>query len=529
MHDSTHLKPHHHDHQRRRDPPLRRRRQWCCSFTTPSLSPDNPALSRSHTSSSCNKKTEVPSSYSLLTHQHQKPTPLARRILSPGRVSPISDDPLTSQSIPQKQMLPKTPLPSAVVDSEIISPEEGNLGGYVMLNIKGKNGGSLILELGSEALTANSLVFADLIADSRKNLSSSGRIDLPGVENLNVFRETIELIFEDDISKKLLEIGVSRAIDILEVSASIKFHRGISSCLEYLEAVPWTEEDDDKLRELFSKININYAKKKDILDRLFSLSNSIVSQPMLTKQLIWSITACTDTNARNELKSLVKGVICKSSIYENNCPDLNKEDVFAVCHSCLGSLNSLLEEASGGTNTVQKMRREKDKPLLECISTQVDNLNWLLDILLEHQIAEDFVEVWADQKKLLKMHENASPMVRYELSRISAMLFIAMGNRRLHCPSETRLRLLGRWFRPMLSDFGWLQRCKRGLDMKALEEAMGQTLLTLPLKEQYALFMDWFHCFSKNGSECPNLSKAFQTWWRRSLLGGSGSFAVESR
>lgn len=314
----------------------------------------------------------------------------------------------------------------------------------------------------------------------------------------------------------------------LQVSTGIKFVRGISSCLKYLEAVPWTEEEEEKLRKLFPKLNIDDSKATDILDRLYT-RNSVDLQQTLTKQLICSITTCTDANARNDLKSLVKGLICKSSVYEKNSPDVNKEDIYAICESCLVSLSTLLQEASG-TERCQKLnRKEKDKPLLERVSKQVDNINWLLDIMLDHHLAEEFVDLWTNQDELLKMHQKASPMIRYELSRVSAMLFIAMGTRKFYCPSETRLGLLQVWFRPMLSDFGWLQRCKKGLDMKALEEAMGQALLTLPLKEQYPLFMDWFHCFSKHGPDCPNLSKAFQIWWRRSFLKGSETFAIESR
>lgn len=296
--------------------------------------------------------------------------------------------------------------------------------------------------------------------------------------------------------------------------------------MKYLEAVPWTEEEEEKLRNLFTKINLDDAKTTDILDRLSSLNLVDYQQP-LTKQLISSVTTCIDANAGNELKSLIKGLLSKSSFYNKDNPDINKKDIYAICESCLKSLTTLLEEASGDKPISQKNKR--DKPLLERISKQVDNINWLLDILLDHQMGDEFVDLWANQDELSKMHENASPMVRYELSRVSAMVFVAIGTRRIHCPSETRLGLLKMWFRPMLSDFGWLQRCKKGLDMKALEEAMGQALLTLPLKEQYALFMDWFRCFSKNGSECPNLSKAFQIWWRRSFLRGSETFAVESR
>lgn len=39
--------------------------------------------------------------------------------------------------------------------------------------------------------------------------------------NLGVFRDTIELMFEDDdrITKTLINVGVSRSIDILEVAS----------------------------------------------------------------------------------------------------------------------------------------------------------------------------------------------------------------------------------------------------------------------------------------------------------------------
>ncbi|CAA0839440.1 BTB/POZ domain-containing protein [Striga hermonthica] len=520
MHDSKHLKSRH--RHRHREPPQQPRRHWCCSFTVPPLSPDNPPLSNSHASSSCNKKAEISSSFS--SPPTQKPTPLARRILSPGRVSPISDHPVTTQSIPQKQALPKSPLSPATIDSEITAAE-GSFGVFdARLSLKGKNGGSLVLELASEVLTANSLVFSDLVADHCKNKSGLCRIQVPDVENLDVFRETIELMFEEDISKKLLKIGVFRAIDILEVSAGIKFYRGVSSCLNYIEAVPWTEEEEKKLRDLFGKIKIDDAKTVDILDRLLTNlnDNAIDAQQTLTKQLIWSVTTGTDANAKNELKSLVKGLLCKSLVNGQNHPDVNKEDVLAASHSCLGSLTCLLEEAFGADTCQKDVKRgNDDKPLVERISTQVDNLNWLLEILLGRQIAEDFVGVWADQEKLLELHGKASPMVRYEVSRVSAIIFIAMSCGRLHCPLDMRLRVVQKWFGPMLCDFGWLRRCKKGLDTRALEEAMGQALLTLPLKEQYELFMEWFGCFSRHGTECPNLSKAFQIWWRRSFLRGS--------
>lgn len=297
--------------------------------------------------------------------------------------------------------------------------------------------------------------------------------------------------------------------------------------MKYLEAVPWTEEEEEKLRRLFNKMKFDHETARDISARLYALDMTD-SQQTLSKQLVWSVTTCIDANSRNELKSLVKGLLCRSSVYEKDCSDLNKVDIFAICLSCISSLVSLLEEATATSPSV-KLAKKEDRTLIDRISKQVDNIIWLLEILLDHQMAEDLVDIWTKQSQLLAMHNCASPLVRYELSRVTAMLFIAMGTGKMHCRSEARSGLLQTWFRPMLLDFGWLQRCKKGLDMKALEEAMGQALLTLPLKEQYALFMDWFKCFSKHGTECPNLSKSFQIWWRRSFLRGSETHASESR
>ncbi|KAF8411694.1 hypothetical protein HHK36_004252 [Tetracentron sinense] len=282
-----------------------------------------------------------------------------------------------------------------------------------------------------------------------------------------------------------------------KVSAGIMFTRGVLSCLKYLEAVPWDENEEEKLKRLFTRFTFDDATTRDILARLYSL-DSVDSQQHLAIQLVWLITNGTDLNARRELKSLVKDLLSKSSVYEGTA-DLSKEDLYLVCQSCLSSLECLLEEASDSIPEVRLTREPTVKPLIERISCQVDNLNWLLDILLEQQIAEEFVSIWMDQGELIRMHERASPMVRYELSRISAFVFIALGTGKLHCRSEVRSGVLQAWFEPMLSDFGWLQRCRKGLNIKELEEAMGQLLLTLPLKQQYLLFMEWFRCYSKNG------------------------------
>ncbi|KAK9096335.1 hypothetical protein Sjap_021832 [Stephania japonica] len=594
------------------------RRALCCSFGISPKSPEIPPKT---------PQKSVPNSPSNIKRVSRIDP---RRILSPGRVSPIDSDTHFGPSTAAEASLTE---PEMVVMMEELKEEEEikNCNGVydVRLSLKGKNGECVVLEMDSEVLVENSCVFAKLVSDCRE--SSSGcsadlcRIEVPDVEKLSVYVETIELMFEGDPMRRLVKIGVSRAIDVLQVwnvkmeayldghdlweaaeqeyenkwgaygedlqstrrrkncgivivkfsseaslmrwmrhhlskarleevgssthvgvkvvgflsnsnnneiiavAASIMFTKGVSSCLKYLEAVPWTEGEEERLKKLFETYKFDETTKGDVLSRLYS-EEQINSQEHMAMQLVCSVTNGTDGNARTELKSFVMSLLSKSSIYQKNLPDLNKEDLYVVCQSCLGSLVKLFEEASEPTSPQRKLTRPKTaKPLIERISRQVDNVNWLLDILLEQQLAEHFVDVWANESDLLRMHKTVSPMVRYEISRISAAVFVALGRGKLQCPTETRCRFVEAWFEPMIADFGWLRRCKKGLDIKLLEDAIGQLLLTLPMKLQQQLFMEWLFSYSKQGREFPNLAKAFQTWGRRSIFRSHGRDASDSR
>ncbi|KAI3974629.1 hypothetical protein MKX01_029619 [Papaver californicum] len=533
---------------------LHHRTSWCCSFTNPPKSPEN-LSSYQHSKLIHQKFGGSGGGGGVANSSHQqgncKNSSVGcvgkrmdpRRILSPGRVSPINSDntfpeendvrvspPVETSSVVGSP-LPEKSSERVVEDDEVVVVVVSNEKYDIRLNLKGRDGNSLVLELDSKVLSENSSVFANLIADCHKNsggLANLCRIEVHEVENLRVYHQTIELMFADDIIKSFVQMGVSRSIDALEVAAGIMFTRGVLSCLKYLEAVPWSEDEEEKLKSLFTRYTFDKKTTEDVLGRLYPGEESSNSQPYIAVQLINSVTGCTNlSSSRRELKSLVKGLLSKSSVYEKDLTALKKEDLYQICQSCLNSLVGIFKEAADAVvheegGSLSKVE-SSTQPFIERISVQVDNIKWLFEILAEQQMAEEFVNVWAEQEALLAMHKIVSPMVRYEVSRISASVFIALGKGMLLCPSESRCGVLQSWFRPMLSDYGWLQRCKKGLDVKVLEDSMGQALLMLPMKHQHMLFMEWFESYSKHGAECPNLSAAFQIWWRRSFLRGSKS------
>lgn len=95
----------------------------------------------------------------------------------------------------------------------------------VRLDLKGKDGRILEVAMNSEALRSSSLLFEEKIAEAWRRIGPGGccSIEVEDVENVEAFKETIELMCEKDVGKKLMNIGVDRAIDILEVKAKDVF------------------------------------------------------------------------------------------------------------------------------------------------------------------------------------------------------------------------------------------------------------------------------------------------------------------
>ncbi|KAF3341814.1 BTB/POZ domain-containing protein [Carex littledalei] len=472
----------------------RRASTWCCSFSPPPASPDRkiPVKSPAHS-------TNLNPSPSPNPNPNPRPF-LSRRILSPGRVSPIDSDQMATDLV--AVVVDSTSTPACIEESSLLVSEEEVCADF-KFEVKGKDGRGVLVELMDRGvLCENSVFFKGLIENDTTAIE---------VDNVDLFKDAIELIefSEKDFMRSIVKNGVSHAIDLLEVMCTIKYERGITSCLKYIEAAPWTENEEEKLKILFSKIKLEQPIVDDIVLRLNQKPDFASSaEGDLAVNLIRQIANSSNSIARKDMQSLVNSILCESSVYQKDHTRINRDSLYQLCNSCLNSLKDLFkEEISVST-----------KPLIERVSTQVENLTWLFEILLKNNMAEEFVDLWGNQEELVKSHERYSPMVRYELSRVSVCVFIALGKGKLQCKGNARLRVFNTWFRPILLDFGWLKRCPKGLDFRMFEETLGKALLTLPLVQQQRLFEEWFNFFSVKGTECPNLSTAFQVWWRRSFV-----------
>ncbi|XP_002974611.2 BTB/POZ domain-containing protein At1g63850 [Selaginella moellendorffii] len=501
----------------------------------------------------------------IVVERTSKGSPFRLR-LSPGRVSPISETaivPVTASSSPalgksssgkmlmpasppvdkarasptlmemmaleqdihsSKQSvmlsLPRPPSVQEKVDAILLLRSPGNQfndpsSSDVKLTITGRDGFSVSINVHRHILTAQSRFFAAKFSDwwSKQHRMPLNAVEISDCEDVDLYLQTIRLMYCRDLRRSLIKESVTRVLGILKVSAAILFEAGVVSCLEYLEAMPWPEDEEERVTSLVSQLQLDSVASMEVLKRLSSIE--MVETESIVARLLQSVIQGTDEKARRETKTLVSRMLRENPSVAKDSWDSCRGCIYRACESCLEALSRLFTQVIESSNAAGY---EKEGTLGAQISRQADNLNWMVDILIDREIADTFVKIWASQAELASLYSRIPSVYRYDVSRITARLCMAIGKGQVLVPQDVRFLLLQTWFQPLVDDFGWLQRCCKSLDKKSVEEGISQTILTLPLKQQQFILLGWFDCFSRSAGDCPNLNRAFEVWWRRTFV-----------
>lgn len=283
------------------------------------------------------------------------------------------------------------------------------------------------------------------------------------------------------------------------------------SCLEYLEAAPWAEDEEEKVASLLSELRLEGVGAGEVLKRVsLEVANGGKegndNEEVLVK-LLHVVLEGKDEKARREMKGLVTKMLRQNSSHN----ELRKESLYSACDGCLQLLCHHFARAA-----------ESDLKDVGQIARQADNLHWILDILIDRQMAEDFLKTWASQTELSESHSKVAAVHRYEVSRVTARLFVGIGKGQLLASKDVRFLLLRTWLVPFYDDFGWMRRASKGLDRHLIEDGLSNTILTLPLAWQQEILLAWFNRFLNSGEDCPNIQRGFEVWWRRSFWRRNG-------
>ena len=71
-----------------------------------------------------------------------------------------------------------------------------------------------------------------------------------------------------------------------QLSAQIMFEAGVHGCLEYLEAVPWTEDEEEKVTALLAQLQLeSVGVAADVMKRCSALVEDSNSEDVLVRLL----------------------------------------------------------------------------------------------------------------------------------------------------------------------------------------------------------------------------------------------------
>ncbi|TYH62280.1 hypothetical protein ES332_D07G109700v1 [Gossypium tomentosum] len=391
------------------------------------------------------------------------------------------------------------------------SNDWGLRSGDVSLTVVSRDGHRVSMDVHKRVLSEKSRFFAEKLSQ-RKEKGVSHTVEISECDDVEVYVETVVLMYSDDLKKRLIGENVNKVLALLQVSAAIMFDAGISSCLEYLEAVPWSEDEEEKVLSLLCQLEL-HGSMTEVLQRVLSEPSTSVRTDDIFLKLLSGVLQAKDDKARREMKTLISRLLREDSFDYNSRFDVSKDTLYHLCHRCLCSLVLCLSEAM-----CMDSNRQDRGVLMAEIAREADNLQWLVDILIDKRMANDFVKLWADQKELAELHSRIPTMYRHEISRITAQLCIAIGRGNILVPKDSRFSLLSTWLDALYEDFRWMRRASRSVDKKLIEEGLGQTILTLSLRQQQVILLNWFHRFLNKGDDYPNIQRAFEVWWRRAFI-----------
>ncbi|KAK1626285.1 hypothetical protein QYE76_000600 [Lolium multiflorum] len=371
----------------------------------------------------------------------------------------------------------------------------------------GKEGIAVRMSVHRDVLCESSAFFAEKLSEDGHGGSPVRCVEIHDCDDAEIYVETVGLMYCDEAKHKLLKQNVSRVLRIMKVAESLGFHACVKSCLDYLEAVPWVGEEEDSVVSLIRHLQSKAYGVSPLLKRV--TSDSVYSPTDTLSNIMEMVLKSNDDRGRREMKALVLNLLKDSSRCTDGTSDICSELFYSSCRCCLERLQLLFAEASEAGFPSQVTRQ---------ITLETDNLLWLVEILVNHRICDDFVVMWANQSELASLHAKLPVASRHTVSSITARLFVGIGRGEMLPSKDTRLLLLQVWLQALIDDYSWLQCSCRSFDRKLVEEGIGQTILTLPLEDQRSILLSWLGRFLKLGDNCPNLQRAFEVWWRRTFV-----------
>eukprot|EP00249_Psilotum_nudum_P018412 c26791_g1_i1 orf=361-1845(+) len=324
------------------------------------------------------------------------------------------------------------------------------------------------------------------------------------------------LIFQLFYSKNFsgVIVDVSTALSCLPVAAELLYDDCITACVKYLEAVPWTEDEEKRIMHLVPCLQLK--ESAELLARVVPAKDTAVHD--MLNGLVYAATHSLPNAAT--VKAFVAKLLCDHA--SRDTVRLVLDNAFA---NSLKTVKDAVEEYSspnvrGRHDEIEALQRMN----LHTALVNGKHLLWLVERMIELRVAENAVEEWSEQAAFTSnlqrvFHDDAwrniAPGLPALVLRCTCRLANAVAAGSIIVSCQVRMKLVKDWLPVLVVSRDNPSPAGPKMLHYELEDVFLQIILTLPMEDAQDLLPQCLTFATRNVDDCPHLVSAFNTWFRR--------------
>ncbi|KAG6401617.1 hypothetical protein SASPL_138481 [Salvia splendens] len=381
----------------------------------------------------------------------------------------------------------------------------------------------------SHILVDKSKYFADRLSDSWPTcqiLDSRNCIEVHCEESDFDHHIVILRLFYFTSDVSVTDIGsVKNAVGILRVAIHLVCPQIVSTCVGYLESVPWDEYEEEEVLKVIPGMG---SQAEAVLARL-----QPVNPLAVIKIFISAIQFATSSppSSMNDLKVSSQEQLEYLLTEDDDAPFLTTADeIKTEAKLCVnGLLMRFVSLVDSLVGDLQESMAEAGK--IELFQAYLNDLSWTSQIVTKLEISSDFVLTWVETSvKIVKVAEEAcresSLHIQVKVLEVAVKVLEAIGYGTLILPTMKRLQMVKVWLpfvrlvKPSVDsvasddDNDMLLKSNDEL-WQSLESAFVSMILALPSSDQAEILTEWFE---NKQIHYPDLTEAFEVWCYRSKV-----------
>ncbi|XP_038684976.1 BTB/POZ domain-containing protein At3g05675 isoform X2 [Tripterygium wilfordii] len=309
--------------------------------------------------------------------------------------------------------------------------------------------------------------------------------------------------------------GVRNALGILHVAVDLGCPQIIIASVDYLEAVPWEEVEEEEILRVIPGLG---SQAQPILARVQPVDPSAIAGVFLS-----TIRFATSSPPppMNDLKTSAQEQLEYMITEDDDAPLITADDeIKSEVNQCMMQLfskfNNLLESLS-----CEPLESISEVGKLQSFQSHLSDLSWACQILTKLEIMKEFVNCWVDVSdkivKTIEISNQTTDMIssKVKVIEVTAKVLEVIGYGTVILPTAKRLHMVNVWL-PFVRVVKPLIDCIMDGDLwQSLESTFVSIVLALPSVDQAGILTEWL---GNKHTQYPDLTEAFEVWCYRSKV-----------